>query len=111
MHPVCSQGSGFTSVVISAEMNLTIASNSSMFLRGLSQWRELWKGTMRTLDSKTIKSSGVERYSLEHACVVQRIIDVSTSGEAMPPYLRSAGHATVSEFHEFLVGYCQLPDQ
>lgn len=95
--------------MISADLSLSIGQTAPALLKAVVRWQSLWKESLRHLSSEAIKKSGIERYSDEYAWLVRRVIEVVASEAARPPYLRSIGHDTAKEFHEFLVQYCIIP--
>ncbi|KAJ3498195.1 hypothetical protein NLG97_g1315 [Lecanicillium saksenae] len=98
---------GLGSVVISADVSLTMPQMATSLLNAVLRWQSLWQENLRTLSGKAINKGGIEKYSDEYACIIQTLINVISSREPRPSYLVGIGHNTVTEFHEFLVQYCQ----
>jgi hypothetical protein len=71
-------------------------------LRAISRWQELWEAVAAQVDDDSFQMTAMARYCGEFCCLVKKIVEVSASGEKLPPYLKATAHDSVAEIHSFI---------
>lgn len=80
-----------------------VDNSSSILIRGLDRWSQLWDEALSRIDVKERKSLGLAPFSTEFALLFRRIIEVSNTKEGpMPKYLQRSVTFDTESLHHFI---------
>ncbi|KND89067.1 Transcriptional regulator MET32 [Tolypocladium ophioglossoides CBS 100239] len=92
-----------SSIAVSAHLMSTLPAVSPSILRAISRWQQLWEAVSEKAGQDCLQMTGMSRHCKEICYLIQKIVQVSSSGRKLPPYLDRIGHDSLAELYNFIL--------